>query len=254
DGECGAVELGCFDTIGFACTGEACGPDHPCPAFNVYCTPRCAPPTPGPTTTTTTLPSGPCSSDADCDDGNPCTFDACRDGVCVHECRCVSPGPDGGITCCPGPAATRSARSATSTTATSTACWTRCAACVSRPTGTRASPRGRARTWVSSSTTSARAPRSRPTVGTSTSTATRAWRSARSRRSSDGSTRSRARWRRSAPSSPGCGGGAEPYRSESQAGTSLGHRDRRGSDRRQLPRPRDQRMVHFLAPFGAVLL
>ena len=120
DGECGAVALGCFDTIGFACTGEACGPDHPCPAFNVYCTPRCAPPTPGPTTTTTTttLPSGPCSSDGDCDDGNPCTFDACRDGVCVHECACVSPGPDGGITCCPGPAAECAPTTTTVTTTT----------------------------------------------------------------------------------------------------------------------------------------
>jgi len=46
-----------------------------------------------------------CNGDAACDDGNGCTFDACREGVCVHDCACVSPGAAGGFTCCPGPAA-----------------------------------------------------------------------------------------------------------------------------------------------------
>jgi hypothetical protein len=53
--------------------------------------------------TTTTLPDGPCTADADCDDGNPCTADRCQGGVCAHECLCVS--ALGAVTCCPGPAA-----------------------------------------------------------------------------------------------------------------------------------------------------
>jgi hypothetical protein len=51
------------------------------------------------------IPCRVCSGDAACEDGNPCTADSCKDGTCVHECQCVSPGTDGGLTCCPGPAA-----------------------------------------------------------------------------------------------------------------------------------------------------
>lgn len=57
----------------------------------------------GPSTTTTTLPAGPCTGDLDCDDGNPCSQDRCIGGACEHECQCV--GPAGRFTCCPGPAA-----------------------------------------------------------------------------------------------------------------------------------------------------
>jgi len=41
-----------------------------------------------------------CQSDADCDDSNGCSLDACVDGICRHECLCV--GPEG-FDCCPGP-------------------------------------------------------------------------------------------------------------------------------------------------------
>jgi hypothetical protein len=44
---------------------------------------------------------GACACPGGCDDGNPCTFDACVKGACVHECLCV--GPIGDVTCCPGP-------------------------------------------------------------------------------------------------------------------------------------------------------
>ncbi len=54
--------------------------------------------------TTTTLPAEVCTSDAGCDDGNPCSADRCVDGACVHECLCVT--SLGALTCCPGPAAT----------------------------------------------------------------------------------------------------------------------------------------------------
>ena len=64
------------------------------------CPAACPPPD---ATTTTTLPVG-CGSDAVCDDGNPCTHDACVESACVHECMCVSP-LGGRLTCCPGPAA-----------------------------------------------------------------------------------------------------------------------------------------------------
>lgn len=135
-GACGGIAGGCFDTIGFACTGESCGPGQPCPAFNEFCTPSCVPPPPEgecfstldrkctgrtcgaaapcfpnelcvpecpPSATTTTLPGGSCANDPDCDDGNPCTHDACVDGTCEHACLCVSPVA-GVLTCCPGPA------------------------------------------------------------------------------------------------------------------------------------------------------
>jgi len=55
------------------------------------------------TSTTTTLPEKTCQTDADCDDGNGCTHDACLNGMCVHVCICVS--PEGALTCCPAPAA-----------------------------------------------------------------------------------------------------------------------------------------------------
>ena len=55
------------------------------------------------TTTTTTLPGGGCTTDADCDDGNGCSADRCVGGTCEHVCICVGPG--GAATCCPGPAA-----------------------------------------------------------------------------------------------------------------------------------------------------
>ena len=34
-------------------------------------------------------PCTDCSSDAQCDDGNPCTVDRCVDGTCEHGCLCV---------------------------------------------------------------------------------------------------------------------------------------------------------------------
>jgi hypothetical protein len=42
-----------------------------------------------------------CKTDADCDDGNPCSLDRCVDGRCIHDCLCVAPGDV--VTCCPGP-------------------------------------------------------------------------------------------------------------------------------------------------------
>src|SRR5439155_433361 len=79
----------CFDTIGLACTDVACSPDQPCPLPNAFCNPSC-------------LDASTCTSDADCDDGNPCSRDTCADGTCAHECLCVSP-VGGTFTCCPGP-------------------------------------------------------------------------------------------------------------------------------------------------------
>jgi len=46
--------------------------------------------------------SGQCRSDADCNDGNPCTVDRCVNGVCEHGCVCADDA--GNPTCCPGPA------------------------------------------------------------------------------------------------------------------------------------------------------
>jgi hypothetical protein len=63
------------------------------------CVGRCRPPT----TTTTTLPGQPCTSDAQCNDGNGCTVDRCVDGTCEHACVCVD--ATGAASCCPGPAA-----------------------------------------------------------------------------------------------------------------------------------------------------
>ena len=92
----------CFDTIGLACTDVACSPDQPCPLPNAFCNPRC-------------LDASTCTSDADCDDGNPCSRDTCADGTCAHECLCVSP-VGGTFTCCPGPAAECGPPPTTSTT------------------------------------------------------------------------------------------------------------------------------------------
>jgi hypothetical protein len=46
--------------------------------------------------------AGQCGSDADCNDGNPCTVDHCVNGVCEHACVCADAA--GNPTCCPGPA------------------------------------------------------------------------------------------------------------------------------------------------------
>jgi hypothetical protein len=45
-----------------------------------------------------------CTTDAACDDGNPCSLDRCLDGTCAHDCLCVAPGTV--ATCCPGPLTT----------------------------------------------------------------------------------------------------------------------------------------------------
>ena len=92
----------CFDTIGLACTDVACSPDQPCPLPSAFCSPKC-------------LDASACTSDADCDDGNPCSRDTCADGTCAHECLCVSP-VGGTFTCCPGPAAECEPPPTTSTT------------------------------------------------------------------------------------------------------------------------------------------
>src|SRR6185503_1458083 len=75
--------------------GTACVGDQPS-CCDACATGTCAP-------TSTTLPRKSCSADTDCDDGNGCSEDRCRSGVCTHLCLCV--GPAGGFTCCPGPAA-----------------------------------------------------------------------------------------------------------------------------------------------------
>src|SRR5439155_1376251 len=103
----------CFDTITRQCTGEVCSPAQPCSLPNEFCTPRCPPPPP-PSTTSTTLPGETCQTDAECDDGNPCTLDRCVKGTCEHDCLCVS--PEGAFTCCPGPAALCPPPPTTSTT------------------------------------------------------------------------------------------------------------------------------------------
>ena len=86
----------CLSITRRQCTTQSCSPTAPCPSGDL-CVLECPPPS----TTTTTLPGGGCQSDGDCDDGNGCTADRCLDGVCQHECICVSPA--GGVTCCPGP-------------------------------------------------------------------------------------------------------------------------------------------------------
>jgi len=73
-------------------------PPAACPAFD--CTSRCAPgPQPLPPASITCLmravnnaltacPPVPCSADADCDDGNPCSSDLCTPDGCTHTCVC----------------------------------------------------------------------------------------------------------------------------------------------------------------------
>ena len=46
---------------------------------------------------------GTCACPGGCDDGDPCTHDACVNGTCVHACICLA--LDGTPACCPGPAA-----------------------------------------------------------------------------------------------------------------------------------------------------
>jgi hypothetical protein len=87
----------CFITVYNQCSDKACGPDLPCLEPNEICLAKCL----GTTTTTTTIPGGECSKDADCDDGTPCTVDTCVKGQCEHACLCVDPA--GVSACCPGP-------------------------------------------------------------------------------------------------------------------------------------------------------
>jgi hypothetical protein len=110
----------CFDTITRQCTGEVCSPAQPCSLPNEFCTPRCPPPPP-PSTTSTTLPGETCQTDAECDDGNPCTLDRCVKGTCEHDCLCVT--PEGAFTCCPGPAALCPPPPTTSTTVPGPLTW-----------------------------------------------------------------------------------------------------------------------------------
>ena len=46
-------------------------------------------------------PTPGCATDADCDDGNPCTADRCVNGVCEHGCICLTSA--GEPSCCGGP-------------------------------------------------------------------------------------------------------------------------------------------------------
>jgi hypothetical protein len=88
---------GCYVTVEQRCSNELCGPGEPCRNPNEFCSAQCL------ATTTTTLPTGGCTTDADCNDGNPCTADHCVVGVCEHACVCAD--ATGAATCCPGPAA-----------------------------------------------------------------------------------------------------------------------------------------------------
>ncbi len=116
----------CFDTLARKCTKDACGPDRPC-LLNELCLETCPPPPPTGRCFVTVdgqcsaEPCGPgtpcrnpnefwdpgclgttCTTDADCNDGNPCTVDHCVSGDCQHECVCLA--PTGASSCCPGPA------------------------------------------------------------------------------------------------------------------------------------------------------
>jgi hypothetical protein len=80
------------------CAGTARSDAAQCAsAFGVCVTPC------GPSTTTTTLPGGGCTTDGECNDGNPCTADHCVDGICDHACLCLD--ATGSTSCCPGPSA-----------------------------------------------------------------------------------------------------------------------------------------------------
>lgn len=90
-----ADPVGC---LGGCATAAEAGTTQ-CAATFDTCIGRCRPPT----TTTTTLPGQPCTSDAQCDDGNGCTVDRCSNGTCEHVCVCLD--ATGAESCCPGPAA-----------------------------------------------------------------------------------------------------------------------------------------------------
>jgi hypothetical protein len=87
-----------FGCLGGCATAAETGAAQCAASFDA-CVGRCRPPT----TTTTTLPGQPCTSDAQCNDGNPCTADHCVSGVCEHACVCLD--ATGAPSCCPGPAA-----------------------------------------------------------------------------------------------------------------------------------------------------
>jgi len=72
-------------------------PRLPCPVSSSSTTTTVA------TTSSTTLPGEMCQTDADCNDGNGCTHDACVNRTCVHVCICLA--ANGVPACCPGPAA-----------------------------------------------------------------------------------------------------------------------------------------------------
>jgi hypothetical protein len=59
------------------------------------------------TATTTTIPSGPCARDEECEDDNDCTTNWCAAGTCAYACdRCALVHPNGGGTewlCCVPP-------------------------------------------------------------------------------------------------------------------------------------------------------
>ncbi len=66
------------------CTSE-CGPGPvpPFPRLTVECLVRAV------NNAVTGCPPARCSSDQDCDDGNPCTIDHCTPAGCVNECVCA---------------------------------------------------------------------------------------------------------------------------------------------------------------------
>ncbi len=77
-------------------------PLNACPEFVDHCTSQCGPgpvpPFPRLTVeclvravnnAVTGCPPARCSSDQDCDDGNPCTIDHCTPAGCVNECVCA---------------------------------------------------------------------------------------------------------------------------------------------------------------------
>jgi hypothetical protein len=85
--------VACLGGCGAAAEMGAAG----CAASFDACVGRCRPST----TTTTTLPGQPCTSDTECNDSDPCTADHCDNGVCDHACVCLD--ATGAPNCCPGP-------------------------------------------------------------------------------------------------------------------------------------------------------
>ena len=68
---------------------------------------------------TAVIPCTGCSSDAECDDHNPCTVDRCVDGMCEHGCVCVESGS--ALGCCgPGPLCVTTTTAITTTSTTTT--------------------------------------------------------------------------------------------------------------------------------------